>query len=260
MDRASSERRWRETRTRCGCPMRRPRWAVHAGRGAAGARRLRARRTGGQGHGRARGRRVRRGRGRAERDDRATLGKGQPRPAARAPRDRRGVERTDDRSHTSKLRPWNQRRRGGRASRAAEKRLDREGSATLGGADGIRVRQPVRARMGDRPRAARPRNPATDDGGRGSEGVKSQASRRPPKTVDAVAQSTMRKVSLRLLPFLFVLYIVAYVDRTNVGLAALQMNRDLNLSSAVYGLGAGIFFVGYALFEVPSNQIGRAHV
>jgi MFS transporter, ACS family, tartrate transporter len=75
------------------------------------------------------------------------------------------------------------------------------------------------------------------------------------ETEDAVAQSTMRKVSLRLIPFLFVLYIVSYLDRTNVGLAALQMNRDLGLSAAVYGFGAGIFFIGYAAFEVPSNLI-----
>ena len=51
------------------------------------------------------------------------------------------------------------------------------------------------------------------------------------------------------------MYIAAYLDRTNVSLAALQMNQDLGLSTAVYGLGSGIFFVGYALFEVPSNLI-----
>ncbi len=65
----------------------------------------------------------------------------------------------------------------------------------------------------------------------------------------------MRKVSLRLLPFLFFLYIFNFLDRTNVALAALQMNRDLRFSSSAFGLGAGIFFVGYALFEVPSNLI-----
>ena len=71
----------------------------------------------------------------------------------------------------------------------------------------------------------------------------------------ALARATMRRVSLRLLPFLFVLYIVNYLDRTNVGVAALRMNEDLRFSSSVYGLGAGIFFVGYALFEVPSNLL-----
>ena len=70
-----------------------------------------------------------------------------------------------------------------------------------------------------------------------------------------LARATMRRVSLTLLPFLFVLYIFNFLDRTNVGIAALQMNRDLGFSASAYGLGAGIFFVGYALFEVPSNLI-----
>lgn len=72
---------------------------------------------------------------------------------------------------------------------------------------------------------------------------------------DALARETMRKVRVRLIPFLFVLYIVSYLDRTNVGLAALQMNRDLGFSATVYGFGAGIFFIGYSAFEVPSNLI-----
>jgi MFS transporter, ACS family, tartrate transporter len=59
----------------------------------------------------------------------------------------------------------------------------------------------------------------------------------------------------RLVPFLFLLYIVAYLDRINVGFAALQMQQDLRLSDAVYGLGAGIFFAGYFLFQVPSNLV-----
>lgn len=61
------------------------------------------------------------------------------------------------------------------------------------------------------------------------------------------------KVRRRLIPFLFLLYIVAYLDRINVSFAALQMNEDLGFSAAVYGFGAGIFFVSYVLFEVPSN-------
>jgi ACS family tartrate transporter-like MFS transporter len=65
----------------------------------------------------------------------------------------------------------------------------------------------------------------------------------------------MRAVSARLLPFLFVLYIANFLDRTNVAMAALQMNRDLRFSAAAYGFGAGVFFLGYALFEVPSNLI-----
>lgn len=71
----------------------------------------------------------------------------------------------------------------------------------------------------------------------------------------ALERATLSKVTRRLMPFLFLLYIVAWLDRVNVGFAALQMNRDLELSPAVYGLGAGLFFVGYALFEVPSNLV-----
>jgi len=71
----------------------------------------------------------------------------------------------------------------------------------------------------------------------------------------ALEQETLRRVSARLLPLLFLMFIAAYLDRTNVSLAALQMNRDLGLSAAVYGFGSGVFFIGYALFEVPSNLI-----
>src|SRR5215469_2331092 len=63
------------------------------------------------------------------------------------------------------------------------------------------------------------------------------------------------KVRRKLLPFLFVLYVVAYLDRINVGFAALHMNRQLGLSEAVFGFGAGIFFIGYFVLEVPSNLI-----
>jgi MFS transporter, ACS family, tartrate transporter len=68
-------------------------------------------------------------------------------------------------------------------------------------------------------------------------------------------KATLRVVSRRLIPFLFVLYVVSFLDRVNVGFAALEMNRDLGLSSAVFGFGAGIFFVGYSIFEIPSNLI-----
>jgi ACS family tartrate transporter-like MFS transporter len=70
-----------------------------------------------------------------------------------------------------------------------------------------------------------------------------------------LAAVTRRKVTRRLIPFLFLLYILNFLDRVNVGFAALQMNRDLGFSPAVYGLGAGIFFLAYALLEVPSNLI-----
>lgn len=65
--------------------------------------------------------------------------------------------------------------------------------------------------------------------------------------------ATYRKVDLRILPFLFLCYILAYLDRVNVGFAKLQMSADLGLSDAAYAFGAGIFFLGYFFFEVPSN-------
>jgi len=67
--------------------------------------------------------------------------------------------------------------------------------------------------------------------------------------------STYAKVTWRLLPLLFLCYIASYLDRVNVGFAKLQMLNDLKFSETVYGLGAGIFFIGYFLFEVPSNII-----
>lgn len=62
-----------------------------------------------------------------------------------------------------------------------------------------------------------------------------------------------RKIAWRLIPYLFLLYILAYLDRVNVGFAALEMKHDLGLSNTVYGAGAGIFFLGSALFDLPSN-------
>ena len=66
---------------------------------------------------------------------------------------------------------------------------------------------------------------------------------------------TIAKVSWRLLPLVVVAYLVAYIDRTNIAVAALTMNKDLGFSASLYGIGAGIFFIGYALFEVPSNMV-----
>ncbi|MGF6756870.1 MFS transporter [Paraburkholderia sp. GAS42] len=74
----------------------------------------------------------------------------------------------------------------------------------------------------------------------------------PPSTFE---EATYRKVAWRLTPLLMLCYVVAYLDRVNVGFAKLQMTADLNLSDAVYGFGAGIFFVGYFIFEIPSNLI-----
>ena len=64
---------------------------------------------------------------------------------------------------------------------------------------------------------------------------------------------TIRKVSARLIPFLMICYFVAYLDRVNVGFAALTMNKSLGLTATMFGFGSGIFFVTYFLFEVPSN-------
>ncbi|MED4729451.1 MFS transporter [Aneurinibacillus migulanus] len=64
---------------------------------------------------------------------------------------------------------------------------------------------------------------------------------------------TIRKVTRRIVPFLFVLYIISYLDRANIGYAALEMNEALGLTSQVFGIATGIFFIGYFLFEVPSN-------
>jgi ACS family tartrate transporter-like MFS transporter len=73
--------------------------------------------------------------------------------------------------------------------------------------------------------------------------------------VRSVEQTTMRKVYLRLLPFAIVVYFFCYLDRINVGFAALTMNKDLGLTAAAYGMSAGAFYLGYCVFEVPSNII-----
>jgi len=62
-----------------------------------------------------------------------------------------------------------------------------------------------------------------------------------------------RKISFRILPFLFICFVVAYMDRINIGFAKLQMQDELSMSAAAYGLGAGLFFIGYVIFELPSN-------
>jgi D-galactonate transporter len=71
----------------------------------------------------------------------------------------------------------------------------------------------------------------------------------------AEQESTYRTVFWRIVPFLMLCYVVGYLDRVNVGFAKLQMSQDLAFSDTVFGLGAGIFFVGYFLFELPSNLL-----
>ena len=69
----------------------------------------------------------------------------------------------------------------------------------------------------------------------------------------AVESETMRRISLRIMPFLMVSYFIAFVDRVNVGFAGLQMKQDIGLTETIFGLGGGIFFISYFMFEVPSN-------
>src|SRR6476646_7103920 len=77
----------------------------------------------------------------------------------------------------------------------------------------------------------------------------------PPVMQQTEAEAVMPKVMRRIIPFVFVCYVISYIDRVNVGFAALTMNRDLGLTPAQFGVGAGLFFIGYFLFEIPSNLI-----
>jgi MFS family permease len=81
------------------------------------------------------------------------------------------------------------------------------------------------------------------------------ASASPAADTTALRDAAYAKVTWRLIPFLLFCYICAYLDRINVGFAKLEMLNDLQFSEAVYGLGAGIFFIGYVLFEIPSNLV-----
>ncbi len=74
---------------------------------------------------------------------------------------------------------------------------------------------------------------------------------------ETLERLTLRKVAWRLLPLLFILYVVNILDRINVGMASLQMQKHLGLSEGLYGFGAGIFYLGYFVFEVPSNLLLR---
>src|SRR3569833_1012176 len=72
---------------------------------------------------------------------------------------------------------------------------------------------------------------------------------------EAIGASAQRKAAIRLLPVIAVGYGLAYMDRINISFASLRMNSDLQFSSTVYGIGAGLFFIGYALCEIPSNLL-----
>ncbi|NPT35695.1 MFS transporter [Paraburkholderia xenovorans] len=73
--------------------------------------------------------------------------------------------------------------------------------------------------------------------------------------IELIEKSVMWKVTIRIVPFLIACYFFAYLDRVNVGIAALQMNDSIGLSAAAFGFGGGVFFLGYFLFEVPSNLL-----
>lgn len=72
-------------------------------------------------------------------------------------------------------------------------------------------------------------------------------------TMKSAGDAALKKVTLRLIPYLLLLYVVAYIDRANISFAALEMNASLGFDASVYGLAAGMFFIGYFIFEVPSN-------
>ena len=84
---------------------------------------------------------------------------------------------------------------------------------------------------------------------------KGQVSDFPAETGSEIEARAIRKIAWRLIPFLMLLYFVAFLDRINVGFAALTMNRDIGLTPEMFGVGSGIFFLGYFLFEVPSTII-----
>jgi ACS family tartrate transporter-like MFS transporter len=76
-----------------------------------------------------------------------------------------------------------------------------------------------------------------------------------PHELNPLARTAVNRVIRRLVPFIFICYVVAYIDRVNIGFAATELQRDLGLSDAVYGFGSGLFFLGYCLFEIPSNLV-----
>ena len=76
-----------------------------------------------------------------------------------------------------------------------------------------------------------------------------------PNTLEAAQQSALRKNAWRMLPVLTLAFVFNYIDRTSVGFAALTMNKDLGLTATEFGWGAGILFIGYCIFEVPSNLL-----
>jgi ACS family tartrate transporter-like MFS transporter len=77
----------------------------------------------------------------------------------------------------------------------------------------------------------------------------------PPDATESVAQRARYRIARRLVPFLFILYVFNYIDRVNISFASLQMTKELGFSNAVFGLGAGIFFIGYFLLQIPTTML-----
>ncbi|MGV6393518.1 MFS transporter [Pseudomonas caspiana] len=76
-----------------------------------------------------------------------------------------------------------------------------------------------------------------------------------PPLTDAEGEQLLRRIMIRILPFIFACYVISYLDRTNVGFAAISMNKDLGLTATMFGWAAGLFFFGYFIFEIPSNLL-----
>jgi MFS transporter, ACS family, tartrate transporter len=72
---------------------------------------------------------------------------------------------------------------------------------------------------------------------------------------ETLIDGAVRKAKSRLVPMIIIMYLIAYIDRANLGFAALRMNADLNLTPDLFGFAAGVFYVGYVIFEVPSNVL-----
>ena len=70
-----------------------------------------------------------------------------------------------------------------------------------------------------------------------------------------LCSTTLKKLNAKIIPFIIICYFVANLDKTNISVAALQMNADLGLSASMYGLGVGMFYISYIIFEIPSNVI-----
>jgi sugar phosphate permease len=76
--------------------------------------------------------------------------------------------------------------------------------------------------------------------------------------INDVGRRARTRIAVRLLPFVFLMYVICYVDRANVSFANLRMSADLGFSDSVYGLGVGMFFIGYVLFEIPERSSSSA--